>query len=39
MSHGDTVDDGHIFSSPEGRSVRDDHPDVKGHATSMCPRS
>ena len=38
-SHGDMVDDDHNFSSSDGRSVREDHPDVRGHATSMCPRS
>ena len=35
-SHWDTVDDEHNFSSPDGRSVRKDHPDVRGHATGMC---
>ena len=34
-SHGDTVDDEHIFSSPDERSVRVDHPDIRGHVTSM----
>ena len=38
-SHWDTVDDEHSFSSSNGRSVREDHPNVKGHATGMCPRS
>ena len=38
-SHGDTVDDEHNFSSPNGWSVREDHPNVRGHATSMLPRS
>ena len=32
-SHRDTVDDEHNFSSSDGRSVRADHPDVRGHAT------
>ena len=36
MSHGDTVDDEHNFSSLDGRSVRRDHPDVRGHSTGMC---
>ena len=39
VSHGDTVDDEHNFSSSNGRSVREDHPDVRGHATGICPRS
>ena len=38
-SHGDTVDDDHCFSSPDGRSVREDHPNIRGHATGMSPRS
>ena len=38
-SHGDTVDDEHRFSSLEGQSVEEDHPDFRRHATSMCPRS
>ena len=33
MSHGDTFDGEHNFSSPNGRSVREDHPNVRGHAT------
>ena len=36
-SHEDTVDDEHNFSSPDGRSVREDHPDVRGQATGMRP--
>ena len=36
-SHGDIVDDKHCFSSPDGRSVGEDHSDFKGHATGMCP--
>ena len=36
-SYGDKVDDEHSSSSPEGRLVRKDHPDIKGHATGMCP--
>ena len=36
-SHGDTVDGEHNFSSPDGRLVREEHPDVKGHATGMRP--
>ena len=39
MSHGDTVDDEHYFSSPYGRSVGEEHPNFRGHATSMRPRS
>ena len=35
-SHGDTVDDEHNFSSPNGQSVREDHPDVREHAMGMC---
>ena len=38
-SHGDTVDDEHSFSSSDGRLVRVDHPNVRGHAMGMCPRS
>ena len=37
MSHRDTVDDEHCFSSSDGRSVREDHPDFRGHATGMRP--
>ena len=37
MSHGNTVDDEHCFSSLDGRSIREDHSDFKGHATSMRP--
>ena len=36
-SHEDTVDDEHYFSSPDGRLVREDHPDVRRHATGMHP--
>ena len=35
--HGDTFDDEHCFSSPTRRSIREDHPDFIGHATSMRP--
>ena len=35
-SHGDTIDDEHHFSSPDRWSVREDHPNVRGHATIMC---
>ena len=38
-SHEDTVDDEHNFSSLDGRSVREDHPDIRGHVTGMCPGS
>ena len=34
-SHGNTVDDEHCFSSSNGRSIREDHLDFRGHATSM----
>ena len=34
MSHRDTVDDEHIFLSLNGQSVREDHPKVRGHATT-----
>ena len=37
--HGVTVDDEHNFSSPDGRSVRENHPDVRVHATNMRSRS
>ena len=37
MNHGNIVDDEHNFSSPNGRSVREDHPDVRGHATGIRP--
>ena len=35
MSHGDTVDDEHCFSSSDGRLVREDHLDVRRHSTDM----
>ena len=38
-SHGDIIDDEHCFSSINGRSVREDHPDFRGHATAKRPRS
>ena len=38
-SHGDTIDDEHYFSSPDGRSVLDAHLDFRGHATGMRFRS
>ena len=37
VSHGDIVDDKHNFSSPDGQSIREDHQDVRGHATGMRP--
>ena len=37
VSHGNTVDDEHCFSSSDGRSVKEDHPDFRGHATGMLP--
>ena len=39
MIHGDTIGDKHSFSSPDGWPVREDHLDVRGHATDMCPGS
>ena len=36
-SHEETVDDEHCFSSRDGRSVGEDHPNVRGHATGMRP--
>ena len=39
MSHRDTIDDEHCFSSLDGRSVREYHPDLRGHATGMHPGS
>ena len=38
-SHGDTFDDENYFSSPDGRSVREDHPNFRGHATGLRSRS
>ena len=38
-SHGDTVDDEHCFSSLNGRSIREDYPDFRGHVSSMSPGS
>ena len=38
MSHGNTVDDEHCFSSSDRRSVKEDHLDFRGHATGMRPR-
>ena len=35
-SHGNTVDE-HSLSSLDEKLVRKDHPDFRGHATSMCP--
>ena len=35
-SYGDTVDVEHCFLSPNGWSVKEDHPDIRGHATGMC---
>ena len=34
-SHGDTVDDERHFSSLDGWSVKEDHPNVRGHVASM----
>ena len=34
-SHGDMINDEHRFSSPNRRSVGEDHLDVRGHATGM----
>ena len=38
-SHGDIVDDEHNFSSLDERSVGEDHPEIREHATIMCLRS
>ena len=38
-SHGDAVDDEHFFSSIDGRSIKEDHPYFRGHATGMRPRA
>ena len=35
----DIVDDEHNFSSLDRRSVKKDHPGVRGHAASVCPGS
>ena len=37
MSHGDTVDDEHCFSSLDRRSVGEDHLDFRGHVIGMRP--
>ena len=37
MSHEDTVDDKHNFSSTNEREVGEDYPNVRGHATGMRP--
>ena len=37
MGHKDIVDDEHCFSFPDGRSVGEDHLDVRGHATGIRP--
>ena len=39
MSHGDTIDDKHCFSSPDRRPDGKDHPDFKGQAMGMRSRS
>ena len=39
VSHGDTFDDEHLFSSPNERSVGEHHIDFRGHATGMRSRS
>ena len=38
MSHGDIVDDEHNFSSPDERSIREDHPDFRGEHASLISR-
>ena len=38
-SHGDTIDDEHRFSSPNGRSIKEDHPNVSEHDASIRPGS
>ena len=37
--YGDTIDDEYHFSSPDGQSIREDHPDVRGYVGSKYPRS
>ena len=37
--HGDTIDDKPRFLSPDRRSVKEDHPNVGEHVTSMRPGS
>ena len=37
-SHRETVDDEHFFSSLDEQSVREDHPDIRGHAMSLNSR-
>ena len=37
VSHGDTIGDEQCFSSPDGRSIGEDHPNIRGHATRMRP--
>ena len=37
-SHRNTVDDEHFFSSSDGWSVREDHPNFRGHAMGIRPR-
>ena len=34
-NHGDIIYDEHYFSSTDERSVREDHPDFRGHAMGM----
>ena len=36
-SHGDTINDEHCFSSSNRWSVRENHPDFRGHAMGMRP--
>ena len=36
-SHWYTVDDEHFFSSPDGQSVEEYHPDFRGHVMGMHP--
>ena len=35
----DTVDDEHHFSSLDEQSVKEDHPDIRGHVACMRPES
>ena len=35
-SHRDTIGDEHCFSSLKGRSIGEDHPNIRGHAMRMC---
>ena len=36
VSHENMVDDEHFFSSSDGWSVKENHPEFRGHAIGMC---